>query len=202
MYCPNCKKTFPEDHAFCDSCGSKLVEGQATETTQTIPQPQDEPAPQPQPQPQPTPQAQQAPVFQQPPAYNPQPQYATQAAANAPKSDETVSFWTWFGLSILNVIPFFLGLVYVVALVAISVGNTENISTVGFVLLAFLALYIILLFVWAFGKPKKRSLKTYAASTLVMTFVLAVVTLFLYMTFREHITDILDNLGDLLYFYY
>jgi predicted amidophosphoribosyltransferase len=57
MYCPNCKKTFPEDHAFCDSCGSKLVEGQATETTQTIPQPQDEPAPEPQPQLQPTPQA-------------------------------------------------------------------------------------------------------------------------------------------------
>ncbi len=105
-------------------------------------------------------------------------------------------------MSILNVIPFFLGLVYAVTLVVISVENTENISTVGFVLLAFLALYIILLFVWALGKPKKRSLKTYAASTLVMTLVLAVIILFLYMAYREYITDILDNLGDLLYFYY
>ena len=41
-----------------------------------------------------------------------------------------------------------------VTLVVISVENTENISTVGFVLLAFLALYIILLFVWALASLK------------------------------------------------
>jgi predicted PurR-regulated permease PerM len=59
------------------------------------------------------------------------------------------------------------------------------IEPVYIALLAFALFYIILLFVWAFGKPKARSLKNYASATLLMTLLVIILMAVVYFVVRD-----------------
>ena len=168
MYCSNCNKSFSDDFSFCDTCGGKLEKENITETFQPVtpevstPQPEYQPAP--------------PPIYQAPPAA-PTPTYAPQppqADAVNDKQSKTVSFGTWLGILFLNIIPFTFGVIYTIAAILATLLSLDNLTPASIVFFAFALFYVILLFIWAFGKPKARSLKNYAKATLLLTLIVIV----------------------------
>ena len=176
MYCQNCNKTFPDNHTFCDTCGGKLVNEPASAA---------------------------APVnagYQQTPVYAPQPAYTAPAYPNAvaPQRNETISFGAWFGISVLGIVPFFMGLVMVLVILVGSIlsfiaGTLDLSNPLSIIFFVLTLLYFILLLIWAFGGSRKRSLKNYARATLLMSVILIVLGIIAYLVLNQYITDILSN---------
>lgn len=186
MHCPKCNSDFPDHFVFCDVCGGKL-EGEAKAPAQEEPNPYaaapqqpvyTQPAPMPAPAPIPTPASAPTPVA----PYRPEP----------PKSKETVSFWTWFFMNILNVIPFSIGLIYTVMLIYTGVQNLESLNTFSIVLISFAVLYVVLMIVFALINPKKRSLKTFAAANIIMSLIVVILLVAAYFLFKDAVSDFID----------
>lgn len=97
MYCPNCNKTFPDSHVFCDNCGGKLVNGNGNASPQPPVQ-----------------------NYQPAPAYNPAPGYAP--PANKYPTNETVSTIGWVGYFILFAIP----LIGFITMLVLAFGNPKK----------------------------------------------------------------------------
>ncbi|NLE23784.1 MAG: hypothetical protein GX625_00350 [Clostridiaceae bacterium] len=181
MYCSNCNKSFSDDFSFCDTCGGKLEKENITETFQPVtpevstPQPEYQPAP--------------PPIYQAPtaaPTYAPQP---PQADAVNDKQSKTVSFGTWLGILFLNIIPFTFGVIYTIAAILATLLNLDNLTPASIVFFAFALFYVILLFIWAFGKPKARSLKNYAKATLLLTLIVIVLVVVGSLIWGKYIMD-------------
>ena len=177
MYCPNCNKAFPDNHAFCDSCGGKLVNEHANAAPPVN-------------------------TSYQTPSYSPQPSYSAPAPAyanaGAPPKNDTVSFGTWFGIFVLGIVPFFIGLVVVLAILVGNIlsfiyGTLDLSSPLPIIFFVLTLVYFILLLVWAFGGSKKRSLKNYARATLLMSVILIILGIIAYFVLNQYITDILSN---------
>lgn len=188
MYCVNCNKNFSEEHHFCDTCGSRLVNGNAPSQPQS-------PEPSYQQSPSPSYYYEPSPVYQDPPYYAP---VTLPQAAPAAQHEQIVSVGAWFGIAFLNVVPFGLSLLYIFMLIKSSIENFDYINWLTGVFIGLTLVYVILLFVWAFGKPKKQSLKNYSIATIVMTLLLVVV----YLIFRDNIIEYLGfDFFDLFYVY-
>lgn len=188
MYCPNCNKTFADEFTFCDTCGAKLEREQVAETVQPADYKPETPpvSPPPAAPSQPTYQYTQTP----PPAA---PVYQSPAAEENKKISKTVSFGTWMGIHFLN-ISFMFSVLYSV-IVIIGIPNAiSNPDPIGLVILALTVLYVILLLVWAIGKPKARSLKNYAKATLLMALIVIVIMVILLFVVREKVMDIIENM--------
>ena len=190
MYCTNCNKSFSDEFSFCDTCGGKLEKENSTEAFQPeTPQPAVTPQPEQQPSPIPT--------YQAPP---PAPTYTPvtpQTDVVDEKQSKTVSFGAWLGILFLNIIPFTFGVVYTLAVIIATLLNLDNTTPVGIAFFAFALFYVILLFVWAFGKPKARSLKNYAKATLLLALIEIVLVVVGGLLLVDYIMDLvpegLDN---------
>lgn len=187
MYCSNCNKSFSDQFSFCDNCGGKLEKGNGTETNQIVtPQPSApyQPENQSNPTPNPTP-TYQAPAV--PPTYAPQPHQTGITEQPNKKLSKTVSFGTWIGIIFLNIIPFIFSVIITLSIIISNIYmlRLKIIEPVYIALLAFALFYIILLFVWAFGKPKARSLKNYASATLLMTLLVIILMAVVYFVVRD-----------------
>lgn len=196
MYCSNCNKTFTDDLAFCDTCGGRLEKEQVAETVQPVtptPVAQTPVAPPVTPPPaapaQPTYQYTQAP----PTGYT-APSYQAPVAEENKKISKTVSFGTWMGIHFLNIIPFMFGVIYTIAIIIATLTSLDNINPLGIAFLAFAVFYVILLLVWAIGKPKARSLKNYAKATLLMTLIVIILIAILYFVLRDMVMDIIPQI--------
>ncbi len=182
MYCSNCNKSFSDDFSFCDSCGGKLEKENITEAFQPV-TPEAAAPSQPEYQPAPTP------IYQAPPAapiYAPAP---PQAAVVNDKQSKTVSFGTWLGILFLNIIPFSFGVIYTIAAILATLLSLDNLTPASIVFFAFALFYVILLFIWAFGKPKARSLKNYAKATLLLTLIVIVLVVVGSLIWGKYIMD-------------
>lgn len=187
MYCPACKKTFPEGHAFCNTCGTALVKEQPLEAPIPVQAPENQPA------------VSNQPVLNDAPpsnGHNTAPKPVPAPVHNNAHGNETVSVGAWMGISLLNIIPFIMGFVYTVALIIGAVRDMSNLNAFSIVLLAASLLYIILLLVWAFGQPKKRSLKNYAKATLILALIVAVILTIGYFALREYISSYINDFFD------
>lgn len=190
MYCPNCNKTFADEFTFCDTCGAKLEKEQAAETVQPA-----DPTPV-TPTVTPPPAAPSQPTYQYtqtpPPAA---PVYQAPAAAEENKKiSKTVSFGTWMGIHFLNIIPFMFSVLYTVLVIISTPTAISNSNPLGLVILALTVLYVILLLIWAIGKPKARSLKNYAKATLLMALIVIVIMAILFFVVRDMVMDIIENI--------
>lgn len=195
MYCQNCNKSFSDDYSFCDTCGGKLEKENIAEISQSVdttPVAPLEPDIQPEPQPSPI---QPAPVGFAPPPPQPQPQPIVEPQQNN-KQSKTVSFGAWMGILFLNIIPVMFGVFYTLGVIIGSLSALDNINPIGIAFLAFAVLYIILLFVWAFGKPKARSLKNYAKATLLMSLIVIIIGIVGFFLLRDAVMDMLPQLPD------
>lgn len=152
---------------FCKTCGEQIEDGvlvcpicATAVEVQAVPQPPEQRT---QPQPQ-TPQYQQQPSYQQapplqyqqptyqqtpppPPQYQ-QPMYQQPVTQQNNAGIEHVSVGGWIGIFCINLIPL-----------------------VGWLI------YIIMLFVWAFGDTKKKTLKNFARATLLISAILIVLAI-------------------------
>jgi hypothetical protein len=194
MYCPNCQKAFPDGHAFCDSCGGILVENQPEAAVQAPIQ--DAPV-----QETPVQNVYQAPPPPPPPAYNPQPSPApaytapAYAGAPAPQKKEAVSFGVWFIVSLIGIVPFFFGLVSVLAIVVGTVltlisGASVEMNPIGLALTALTLLYFLVLLIWALGGARKRTLRSYARATLLVSAILIVLMIAGYFILKDYIMNL------------
>ncbi len=184
MYCTNCNKSFTDDYSFCDTCGGKLEKTNETEAFQPV-APQPVAPSQPEYRPNPTP------TYQAPPAA---PTYPSQAPVVNNKQSKTVSVGAWIGILFLNIIPFIFGVIYTLAVIVSTLLNLDNITPVTIAFLAFAVFYIILLFVWAFGNPKARSLKNFAKATLIMTVLIVLLVIISYFTLGDSINEMVPQL--------
>lgn len=118
------------------------------------------------------------------------------------KQSKTISFGLWIVITLLNLVPFVVGVFYTIALIIGTIITASNdwSSLVPFgLILPLLALaYIVLLFVWAFGKPKARSLKNYAKATLLMSAIVVVLTLVGVFLAYDALIEIWENIVPLL----
>lgn len=184
MYCANCNKSFTDEYSFCDTCGGKLEKENGTEASQPV-------------TPQPTtysqPEYQPTPTYQAPPAapvYAPQ---TTQELAVNDKQSKTVSFGAWIGIIFINIIPFTFGVLYTILAIVATLTNLDNLTPVSIAFFAFALFYIVLLFVWAFGKPKARSLKNYAKATLIMTIIVILIVVISAIVLGDYIMDLVPE---------
>lgn len=189
MYCQNCNKSFTDDFAFCDTCGGKLEKEHVVETAQPIAQNPVTPPVTPPPV-QPTYQYTQAPS---PSGYAPTSHQVPVAEENQ-KISKTVSFGTWMGIHFLNIIPFMFGVFYTIAIIISTITTLDSANPLGIAFLAFAVFYVILLLVWAIGKPKARSLKNYAKATLLMTLIVIILMVILYFVLRDIVMDYIPQL--------
>jgi len=188
MYCTNCNKSFSDDFSFCDTCGGKLekkisAEAFQPETTQPAvdSQPELQPAPPP------------SPTYQAPP---PAPTYtpaAPQTDAVDDKQSKTVSFGAWLGILFLNIIPFTIGVIYTIVVIVATILSFDDATPVGIAFFAFALFYVILLFVWAFGKPKARSLKNYAKATLLLAVIVIILVVIGSLLIGDYIKDLIPE---------
>lgn len=195
MYCPNCNKTYTDEFAFCENCGTKLEKEQVAEQVQ---QPAD-PIPE-------TPQVAPTPIAPPPPASSqatyqstmtPPPVAQSNQAPVAEENDKlskTVSFGTWMGIHFLNIVPFIFGVIYTFAILFSTPVALQKADPVTIGFLAFTVFYVILLLVWAIGKPKARSLKNYAKATLLMTLIVIVLVIIMVFVVRDRINEVIDQL--------
>ena len=146
MYCPNCNAENLEGAVFCVNCGAKLDSGVANDNAN---QSYNQSYDRNQPYQQPG-YAQQTNYVQQP-NYVQQTNYAQQPNYTqkpvAPVQDEHMSVGAWVGVFCINLIP--------------CVGSL---------------VYIIMMFVWAFGNTPKKSLKNFAKAQLLIMAVLLVLS--------------------------
>jgi amino acid transporter len=194
MYCPNCNKTYTDEVTFCENCGSKLEKEQVAEPIKPAdPIPQ---APQVAPTPiAPPPQASSQATYQATMTPPPVAQsYQAPVAEENSKLSKTVSFGTWMGIHFLNIIPFIFSVIYTFAILFSTPTAIQQAQPVGLALLAFSVFYVILLLVWAIGKPKARSLKNYAKATLLMTLIVIVLVIIIVFAVRNMLTDLMDQL--------
>jgi len=148
MFCKNCGEQLEDDALICTKCGAATEKSQTTQTQQP-PQTTSQPLPPPVQQ-----QYQyQQPAYQQPTYQQPQYQQPTyqQPFINQQNYavDEHVSVGGWIGIFCINLIPI-----------------------VGWLI------FIIMLFVWAFGSTPKKTLKNFAKAMLIIwliVFVLAII---------------------------
>lgn len=161
MICSKCHSENPDNSTFCRECGNKLTESVNLRKDNFDQAPQN-------------PYVGNAPVggnpfengnnYQNAPQANPYPSqsYPQYQAQTIPQNipyytnmdmpqDEHVSVGEWIGLWCLNLIP--------------VVGSI---------------IFLVLLFVWAFGDTPKKSLKTYSRAQLLMLLIVLVLTIILY----------------------
>jgi len=114
------------------------------------------------------------------PAYTPPPQpvYSTQVFTQAPAqsyADEHVSVGMWIGIFFINFIPILGSLIY-----------------------------LVMLFVWAFGNTPKRSLKNFAKAQLVLMLVgliLGIIAFIIMMALGYSFSDLGSRFGGGSYYY-
>jgi len=101
--------------------------------------------------------------------------YPPPPAYAPPKENEHVSVGFWIGISCINLIPCVGGLIY-----------------------------LIMMFVWAFGSTPKKSLKNYARAQLIiaavalgLSIIFIIVTTILGMSVFNNIGNIMDNIGSI-----
>lgn len=174
MYCGNCGAQIDDQATRCSRCGELI---QKAEEQQTKTEPADQQTEQtntyapPVVQPQPAQNSSYAPpapqqTQQQNPNnyyYNPQaynPQPNAYYGSNMPQQDETVSMGQWFGLFALNLIPCVGGLIF-----------------------------IIMLFVYAFGSTPKKSLKNFARVMLIIEAVAIVLMIVYFAVIWQYVAD-------------
>lgn len=186
MYCSNCNKSFSDDFSFCDSCGGKLENESITESFQPV-TPEAAAPSQPEYKPTPTPTYQAPPVA---PTYAPAP---PQADDVNDKQSKTVSFGAWLGILVLNIIPFTFGVIYTIAAILATLLSLDNLTPASIVFFVFALFYVILLFVWAFGKPKARSLKNYAKATLLLSLIMIVLVVVGSLIWGKYIMDMVPE---------
>ena len=66
-------------------------------------------------------------------------------------------------------------------------------SPVSIAFFVFALFYVILLFVWAFGKPKARSLKNYAKATLLLTLIVILLVVISALLLGDFIMDLVPE---------
>lgn len=160
MICSKCHTDNPEGSTFCRECGNSLtpkvsLSKDSSEQTQSNPyQGNIPPVGNPFENNAPYQNAPQQNTYQQPgqsnPYQQPYPQSAPQQIPYYPNmtmpQDEHVTVGEWIGLYCLNLIPI--------------VGTI---------------IYIVLLFVWAFGDTPKKSLKTFSRANLILALIALVI---------------------------
>ncbi|MGI6621968.1 MAG: zinc ribbon domain-containing protein [Acetivibrionales bacterium] len=198
MYCSNCNKTFTDEFAFCDNCGAKLEKEQVAENVQPTDPTPDTPQVTPPPvtpppvTPPPVPPSQATYQYTQaPPAAH---SYQAPVAEENKKTSKTVSFGTWMGIHFLNIIPFILSVIYTISVILSTPAALKNANPLGLAILAFSVFYVILLLIWAIGKPKARSLKNYAKATLLMTLIVIILVVILVFALRNMLTDVIEQI--------
>lgn len=114
-----------------------------------------------------------APVYTPPP----QPVYSTQVYTQAPAqsyADEHVSVGMWIGIFFINFIPILGSLIY-----------------------------LVMLFVWAFGNTPKRSLKNFAKAQLVLmliALILGIIAFIIMMALGYSLSDLGNDFGGNYYY--
>lgn len=200
MYCSNCNKTFTDEFAFCDNCGAKLEKEQVAENVQPTDPTPDTPQVTPPPvtpppvTPPPVPPSQATYQYTQaPPAAH---SYQAPVAEENKKTSKTVSFGTWMGIHFLNIIPFMFSVIITISIIVLNIYSLiqNEINPLGIAFLTFAAIYVILLLVWAIGKPKARSLKNYAKATLLMTLIVIILVVILVFALRNMLTDVIEQI--------
>ncbi|NLB77421.1 MAG: hypothetical protein GX796_00850, partial [Clostridiaceae bacterium] len=124
------------------------------------------------------------------PVYAPQ---TTQELATNDKQSKTVSFGAWIGIIFLNIIPFTFGVLYTILAIVATLTSLDNLTPVSIAFFVFALFYIVLLFIWAFGKPKARSLKNYAKATLIMTIIVILIVVICAIVLGDYIMDLVPE---------
>lgn len=192
-----------EDNAVADA-NTEPQPAAEQEAAETRPEPVLQPESQPESQPQPVPKTEPKPENTIPQAVAPE-DFKSTAQSTQPvavssepvvdkKQSKTVSFITWLIIIIINIIPFTAGVIYTVGSLVSPFFNLDNITVEGLILPALSLIYVVMLFLWAFGKPKARSLKNYSKATLIMAGIIIVVGFVIFLLLRDYILDIIENL--------
>lgn len=108
------------------------------------------------------------------------------------KQSKTVSFFTWLCIILINIVPFTAGVIYTITAIIIPFFNLNDITIEGLILPALSLIYVVLLFVWAFGKPKARSLKNYSKATLIVGGIIVVFAFIAFLVLREAIFEFIE----------
>lgn len=213
MYCKNCDQSFSDEQVFCTNCGNELedidaaTEEQLETTTPdaTLEGTKDTTEPTAGPEAEEIVlEATEEPVLQADKvvhssnaAQSAQPVAFTTEDKVDKKQSKTVSVWTWIFIIILNIVPFSVGVIYLITSIVMPFFNLDNITVGGLILPALSLIFTILLFVWAFGKPKARSLKNYSIATLIIGGIIVVIAFILFLVLREYILLIIEQIGSM-----
>ena len=142
MICSRCKTQNPDGNTFCLECGASLdpfvTADKESYQPQSAPESTNNPF-EPNVSPYTQPQPYEQQSYQQPYQQPYQQNMVNYPAGYNYQDDDHVTTLQWLGIWALNIIPF--------------VGTL---------------IYIVLMFIWAFGDTRKKSLKTYAKSQLII----------------------------------
>ena len=100
-----------------------------------------------------------------------------------------IAFVTYLGGSLYDFVFLAITCIAIYELSKIFFGNGFDYGAIVNYFFAFALFYVILLFIWAFGKPKARSLKNYAKATLLLTLIVIVLVVVGSLIWGKYIMD-------------
>jgi len=204
MYCLNCGKSLSDEFLFCDNCGARLEKetimepeqpaGSAPVTPAEIPQeagcegPTDD---------QQETACETIPAFQQmesQPSEHSQQVDQDPEEADGKKACKTVSSLTWMIINILNIVPFSFSFLFIVTVFGrnIYLFSEGIIDPLSIALMVLAAAYIILIIVWAIGRPKAQSLKNYALAVILTALITVIIIAVWYLIDPEFVKNVLN----------